>query len=230
MTSNVIDTYKILLVDDNEFEIKSFESFFREYNLTTCIDPEVAYEKITHEPFNIIFLDIHMKKMNGLKLYKHIKQSSFNKDAYTIAYTGITDEAVQDVINDVGFNEIIEKPASLSLIAEKINNIIKLDVENNFFNRKTIVDFVEVKEDFSFELNGIDLKLTYKEYEILKILLTKRGEIVNHTDMYLQLYGKEERSGNIIKSHIKNLRNKLSKVVADKHYIKTAPLKGYCLI
>ena len=225
-----IDKYKILVVDDNPHELNSFQSYFRDYNIVTCIDPEVAYEKINNEPFNLIILDIYMKKMNGLKLYKHIKKSKFNNHAYTIAYTGITDSVIQDVISDMGFNDIIEKPTNFEDLELKIKKIIKEEVENNLFSDIAVDDFVEDRENFTYSFKNYDLNLTYKEYEILKLLLSRRGNIVTHKEIYEELYGKEERSANIIKSHIKNLRSKISKAGPEKDYIKTAPLKGYCLV
>jgi DNA-binding response OmpR family regulator len=217
---------KLLIVDDNYFELESFKYYFSDYNLTTYSDPELACREAIHnEQFDIIILDILMNNMNGLEIFKYIKESP-NKDAYVIAYTALTERAVYETINELGFDEIVEKPVNIELLGIKINSILKKltkteEKKNSFF--------IEDKINFSYSLNGNSLELTYKEYEILKLLIDKAGKILTHGEIYKELYGNEERSDNIIKSHMKNLRFKINKADPTTEYIKTIPTKGYIL-
>jgi DNA-binding response OmpR family regulator len=215
-----------MLVDDNQYELDVFKYYFPQYNIIMHYDPELAYKEILKEQFIIIIVDIYMPKMNGLELFKHIKDSP-NKEAYTIAYTGATSKVVYEVINELGFDEIIEKPVNLDLLALKLQTLIR----KHEWNTKPVNNcFTEDKVNFTFLLNGSNLVLTYKEYEILKLLNDKNGEIITHKEIFDSLYGNDERGDNIIKSHIKNLRYKISKVDSVTEYIRTVPLKGYKLI
>jgi DNA-binding response OmpR family regulator len=218
---------KILVVDDNPYELRSFEYYLSDYKLTTCIDPEIAFSKaIENEAFNIIITDIFMNKMSGLELFQMIKRSPRNKDAYVIACTGASNKTINSVISELGFDEIIEKPVNMELLDLKIRTIMKKFFGINS-NNKT---FVEDKNNYTFLLNGQSISFTYKEYEIFKILFENQGRMVTHDHIFKVLYGNKTRSGNIIKSHIKNIRNKISQIDAHTEYIKTIHLKGYILV
>lgn len=218
---------KILIIDDNLYELKSFEYYLSSYKITTCSDPEIACNKILeNETFDIIITDIFMKNMSGLELFKMIKRSPKNKDAYVIACTGASINTINSVITDLGFDEIIEKPVNMEILDLKLQTIMKKFLGMNNINHY----FKENKNNYTFSFNGKTIPFTYKEYEILKILTDNQGELITHEKIFSTLYGNKERSGNIIKSHIKNIRNKIALIDPYKEYIKTIHLKGYILI
>jgi DNA-binding response OmpR family regulator len=218
---------KILFVDDNPYELKSFEYFFSNYNVTTCIDPEIACKKVLEtKTFNIIITDIFMKNMSGLELFQMIKSSPKNKDAYIIACTGASNNTLTSVITELGFDEIIEKPVNMEILDLKFKTIMKKFLGINSKN----IYFREDNNNYTFSLKGESIPFTYKEYEIMKILVDNQGEMVSHEQLFKALYGNKERSGNIIKSHIKNIRNKIALFDPQTEYIKTIHLKGYLLI
>jgi DNA-binding response OmpR family regulator len=217
--------YKLLFIDDNKYELEGFQYYFSDYNLTMFSDPEIALNAIKNDHFDIIITDILMDKINGLELFLLLKES-VNNSAYTIAYTGLHSRELFQTITEIGFDEIIEKPVNFELLDLKLQALIKKIGEMP--ERKNKV-FTEDKINYDFSLKGSLLGLTYKEYEILKMLHNKSGEILTHKEIYSELYGKEERSDNIIKCHIKNLRNKITRVDPQTEYIKTVSTKGYIL-
>jgi DNA-binding response OmpR family regulator len=219
--------YKLMITDDNKYEIESFKHYFSDYDITAYTDPKLACKAIDEEKFNLILIDICMQDMNGLEFFKHLKESK-SRDAYTIAYTGLTDRTVYEVISELGFDEIVEKPANFDILKHKIKMILGQTMAEN----QVIQDsaFTEDKVNFDFILKGSSIGLTYKEYEILKLLIEKKNEILTHQEIYDSLYGKSERSENIIKSHMKNLRCKIAKIDSFTEYIRTIHLKGYKLI
>jgi DNA-binding response OmpR family regulator len=216
---------KLLFIDDNKYELDIFKYYFSDYNFTFFSDPELALKAIKQDSFDIIITDILMKEINGLELFLHLKDSP-NCSAYAIAYTGVSNFKIYQTIMELGFDEIIEKPVNFELLDLKLQKLIKKK-ENSSEIKYGF--FVEEKISFDFYLKGSPLGLTYKEYEILKMLYEKKGEILTHKEIFTSLYGKDERSNNIIKSHMKNLRSKISRIDPFTEYIKTIPLKGYKL-
>lgn len=69
--------YKIAIVDDEDSILEMLERFFskrKHFEVTTFLKPDQAYEKIKNGGFDIVLLDIMMPEINGIELFKMIKQ------------------------------------------------------------------------------------------------------------------------------------------------------------
>ena len=79
-------------------------------------------------------------------------------------------------------------------------------------------------------VNGKELRLTSKEYEILKLLLENKGSILSIPQIYERVW-KEEfyHSENTVMMHIANLRNKLRNATGGDEYVQTVWGRGYKL-
>jgi DNA-binding NtrC family response regulator len=70
--------YKILIVDDEPQVLNVIQSYLRlrGFDVTACLDPESALQKMTDERFHVGLLDINLPRMNGIQLLKQFKEVS----------------------------------------------------------------------------------------------------------------------------------------------------------
>ena len=80
-------------------------------------------------------------------------------------------------------------------------------------------------------VNGKEVELTAKEYQILELFLTNPKKVFSKANIYESLWGEEYLGDdNTIKAHLSNLRSKLKKANPDCDYIETVWGFGYHLM
>jgi CheY-like chemotaxis protein len=151
-------TAKILVVDDNELNIKTAMALF---SLSSIIPRTVssgreAIELIKKENFDIIFMDQMMPEMDGIETTKHIRawekeNTDWKKSAKTpiIALTANTIEGVKEMFLTSGFDGYISKPVAASelkkilvewLPGEKVKLTERLHAKKRTGKRNNIFD------------------------------------------------------------------------------------------
>ena len=78
---------KILVVEDNELNLKLFVDIlkYQNFNTDTATDGLCAYEKIKKDSFDLIILDIQLPKMDGFSVLKKLQEENFKTPPVIIA-------------------------------------------------------------------------------------------------------------------------------------------------
>ena len=162
---------KILLAEDdkdlNRFTCSSLTN--SGYLVTTCFDGEEALEKIENEKFDMIITDIMMPKMNGFELAENVRFT--NKEIPIIFMTAKDDKTSKMMGYNVGIDEYVTKPFDMDILLMKIKAIfrrIKIEQEKEI----TIGNFTINVEERSATVNGEEIPLTVREFDILFKLLS----------------------------------------------------------
>ncbi len=130
-------TTNILVVDDDEFFLKTLEAFmgvFR-YKCFVAVNGLDAIEQIKKRQIDIVITDIQMPQMNGLELLSYIQGNCHQIDV--IVMTGYTDETNYVAVVKAGATDFINKPFTKDELEAKLHRIIR---EQNM--RKKLEEFV----------------------------------------------------------------------------------------
>ena len=115
-------TERVLLVDDEEeyLEIMSERMRARDIDVTTSTSAREALDMIATGSFDAVIMDFMMPEMNGIEALKAIKEK--NPEMQIILLTGHA--TVQKTVEAMkaGAMDLIEKPADLDALSEKIKN------------------------------------------------------------------------------------------------------------
>ena len=130
-TENTIPLRKrILLVEDNKFNQllaqNVIQKHFPDIDITMAENGEESLEKLKHERFNLVLMDIQMPIMGGIEAAKAIRNTTgeFPKNIPIIACTaGVTPHEIQECY-DAGMNDFIGKPYKPDEMAEKIKKYL----------------------------------------------------------------------------------------------------------
>lgn len=146
-----MDKIRVLYVDDELDNLKSFKATFRrDFDITICQSPIEAIDVIKENEFEVIFSDQKMPEMKGTELLSLLIKSS--PDSIRILLTGYSDiEAVIDAINKGQVYRYITKPWNEEEIKSIIKNafeLYSLRKENKLLTK----NLLQVNEQLEFML------------------------------------------------------------------------------
>lgn len=219
--------YKILLVEDDKNICEMITDYFqdksnRRMQIEIANDGKVGMEKTYEKTYDLLLLDVMLPELDGFQLCKEIRKYS---DVPIMFITARTNQ--QDILHGyaLGCDDYIIKPFSLPIFYEKVNALIKRAkglVRENILSAGTI----SLNPNNGIVIsNGREIKLTAKEYSLLKTLLENKGKLVSRDKLITQMWGYAGDIDNrVLDTHIKNLRKALKN---NAKIIKTVIGRGY---
>lgn len=173
---------------------------------------------------DIILLDIMLPQGDGLQLLNQIRSTAQYSDIPVIMVTAKTSEidAVKGL--DMGADDYIAKPFGVMELVSRVKAILRRTEKK----AKPVLAYKNIELDegrHTVMVNGSEVELTYKEYEILKHLIRNRGIVLSRDRLMEIVWGYNFEQGNrTVDVHIQSLRKKLGD--AGEH-IKTIRNVGY---
>jgi two-component system, cell cycle response regulator CtrA len=227
---------KILLIDDDINILKKIQESFEDSNLNiecyTADSCERGLDIFKLHDFDSIIVDMRFPKMDGLTFIKTIRQSKITKPIIVISGTTAIEDKVLAL--DLGADDYILKPFEVKeLIARVKRHIFRNNnhCSNNFVTGPLSLD-IETQAVCITDTIGelYVIKLTKKEYQLLEILIFKKGITVSKTSLLKQLYGScnTEPDAKIIDVLICKIRKKF-KTYIDEELIITFWGRGYTI-
>ncbi|MGR7907996.1 response regulator transcription factor [Lysinibacillus capsici] len=222
----------ILLVEDDEAirEMVSNYLTMEGFQVTTVTNGEEALQNCLQKTFDLVILDIMIPKLNGLEVLKIIREQA----ALPIIIMSAKDSDVDKALGlGLGADDYIAKPFSMLEFSARVKAVIRRATKysSQAEQKQEVLEIDNLKIDivnFSITKSGQDIKLTSKEFSILKLFVTNRHRVFTKEQIYQTIwkdayYGDE----NIINVHIRRLREKIEDDPSHPHYIKTLWGIGY---
>lgn len=227
---------KILIIEDDQAISKLVsDSLTREgYLITTVFDGEEALEVLTREKdFDLLLLDLMLPKVDGLECLRAIRQTSVVPILIMSAKGDDVDKALG---LGMGADDYISKPFSMIELIARIKALIRrtINYSTEISNTKeTIIkigDLVVDMEGYTVKKNGVNLKLTATEFNILNLLIKKPKQVYTKEQLYNLVWQAEYvQDMNVINVHIRRLREKIEDDPSNPKYIQTLWGIGYRL-
>lgn len=109
---------KVLIVEDDPGHQRILELYLNRAGCTCkcCFDGKTALQIVDENPFDLIFIDIHIPEMDGIAVATRLREQSIKVPL--IAVTAMTIESLKRNALKVGFNEFLQKPFSEGQIAK----------------------------------------------------------------------------------------------------------------
>ena len=215
----------ILVVDDESRMRKLVKDFLMQKGFTTieAADGEEALQifEENKNKIEMVLLDVMMPKLDGWSVLRQIRQES---KVPVIMLTARGEEQDELFGFELGVDEYISKPFSPKILVARVEAILKRTrkTENNI---QDIGGIVIDSDGRTVKVDGKQIELSLREYELLKYLVDNNGialsrdKILNNVWNY-DYYG----DSRTIDSHIKKVRHKLGK---KGKYIETVRGIGY---
>ncbi len=225
---------KILAVDDEMaiIDLLKFNIEKEGYNFISAQDGEEGLQKVIDEKPDLVLLDVMLPKMDGLSVCRKIRQEQINIPIIMLSARG---EEIDKILGlEIGADDYITKPFSTrELIARIKANLRKSEQEGNLGysnGNKISVGALSLDLD-KFEVNvrgQVITDLTRREFEVLKYLAQKPGQVVTREALLEKVWG-YEYFGDIrtVDVTVRRIREKIEKNTANPKILVTKRGVGY---
>ncbi|OYW19949.1 MAG: DNA-binding response regulator [Sphingobacteriales bacterium 12-47-4] len=202
---------KVLIADDEPdiLEILKYNLVNEGYQVFTAKDGDEALERAKFALPDLIVLDIMMPKKTGVEVCKILRAQSAFKETLILFLTALSDEETQIKGLETGADDYISKPISPKVFISRVNALFrrlnKSEVKLIKVNGLTIDP-----EKFLIQLDGKEIVLAKKEFELLYLLASKPGRVFLRNEILSQVWGNDVIVGDrTIDVHIRKVRQKL---------------------
>ncbi len=169
--NNPVGNHKVLLVEDdiNLGAILGEYLDTKGYKTTLCRNGEEGFEAFSREQFDLCLLDIMMPKKDGFSLAREIRHRNKELPIIFITAKSMKEDALEGF--HLGADDFVTKPFSMEVLLMRIQAVLRRSQKS-----KTGTDFFQIgKYQFDHKRNvitgdGISIKLTSRESELLKLL------------------------------------------------------------
>jgi two-component system, OmpR family, response regulator VanR len=205
--------YTILFVEDEdtirENYVSYLKNYFQEvYEARNAEEALVIYKSKTPD---IMIVDIHLPKMNGIELVRRIREKDYSTKV--IMLTAFTDTKLLLDATSLQLTKYLVKPINrqelkdtLRLAINEIKSFTVTPNKNIALNDEYIWD-IEIKE---LKYHNQIVELTYREKSFLELLLSHKSRVFSHDEILEYVWGYDEIGTiNSLKNLVKRLRKKL---------------------
>jgi two-component system KDP operon response regulator KdpE len=221
---------RILIVDDDPQIRRVLRTTLvaQGYEVDEARNGELTLERVREERFDLVLLDVNMPGMGGLETCRCLRSGS---NVAIIMLTVRDSEADKVQALDAGADDYISKPFSFPELLARIRAALRRvkaesgnlqvarfgGVEVNFVMRRVTVE-------------GREIKLTPKEYELLQYLAAHPDVPLSHARLLQAVWGPDYREEvEYLRVFINQLRKKIEKNPSMPEYLLTEPWIGYKL-
>ena len=221
---------KILVVDDEPdiVEIISYNLKKEKYKVFCC-DNGVEAIKIAEIKFpDLIVLDLMMPGMDGIQVCEKLRSKKRFNNTIIMFLSARGEEFTHIAAYDAGADDFLNKPIKPKLFVSKVRSLLRrVSLSNNISLMKLkFKGLVIDKEEYTVKVKGEKLILPRKEFELLFLLSSNLGKVIQREKIMNQIWGEDVIVGyRTIDVHIRKLREKIG-----LNYIKTIKGIGYKFI
>ena len=200
--------FKILIVEDDRDLNRSVCSFLNNsgYEAVGCLDAESAYDEMYKTTFDCIVSDIMMPNIDGFEFAKTVR--SLNNDIPILFMTARDDFASKQRGYRIGIDDYMTKPIDLDELFLRIGALLRRSKIASS-RRLEVGNFVMDADERSAMLDGEEISLTAREFDLLYKLLSYPNKIFTRRQLMDEIWDMESESDErTVDVHISRLRDR----------------------
>lgn len=213
--------------DKNIQEIEQIALKNSGYQVVTFDTAGDFFDALKTQTPDLLLLDIMLPDMDGLQVLEQVRGQAALRSLPIIMVTAKTTELDKVRGLDMGADDYLSKPFGIMELISRVKALLRRSGgkrEKNITIGQVCLD----EEKHKVTVDGQACELTYKEYELLKLLMANAGVVTSRESILEQVWGTDfEGESRTLDMHIKTLRQKLG---ASGGMIKTVRNVGYILI
>lgn len=224
-----LSKFKILVVDDEPdiIEFLSYNLKKEGFTIKTASTGRQAIEMAVSFNPHLILLDVMMPEMDGIETCGELRANPLTKNVLIAFLTARNEDYSQIAGFDAGGDDYISKPIKPKVLISRIKALLKragsLDDSTDSRDEIPQSGLAIDKERYVVYLDGQEVILPKKEFELLALLHSKPQKVFTRDEIYQSIWGDEIVVGDrTIDVHIRKLREKLG-----EDYIRTVKGVGY---
>lgn len=174
---------------------------------------------------DLLLLDIMLPDADGLEIVESLRQKAATKELPVIMVTAKTTEIDKVKGLDIGADDYLTKPFGIMELISRVKALLRRTNREQMDKVLTIGEVCLDDERHKVTVRNEGCELTYKEYELLKLLMMNTGIVTSRDEILDKVWGTNfEGESRTLDMHIKTLRQKLQSAGG---MIKTVRNVGY---
>lgn len=202
--------FKILLVEDDKELNRTVRSFLnqRGYEVTGCLDANGAYDAMYETVFDLIISDIMMPETDGFEFAETVR--GLNENIPILFMTARDDFTSKQRGFRIGIDDYMVKPVDLEELFLRVGALLRR-AKIASSKKLTVGDLTLDAEEHTAYLNGAEISLTTREFNILYKLLSYPKKTFTRFQLMDEFWDADSGSGpRTVDVYMTKLRNKLS--------------------
>ena len=225
---------KILCVDDDQYltDLLRYALAREGFEVRMAHTGRDALRLIRSESLDLIILDVNIPDMNGFKVLSSLR--TFSQIPVVMLTARSQDE---DIIAGFGqgADDYVAKPFSVQVLINRIKAVLRrakpqpeqLPAGSSTYQIQGAVFDAELNEIVG---QDVRVRLTPTESRILHLLFLHEGQVLSAERIMERIWGYDSESDvNVIKTHIRHLREKISSLPESPQPLRTLPGVGYVI-
>ncbi len=219
---------RILVVDDEVQLRRVVSRSLRGHGYDTREAENGADTLTAFEAFkpDVVLLDLMLPDMTGVDICRELRK---NHQTPIIILSVVGEERAKVAALDEGADDYMTKPFGMDELLARVRVALRRGATDRVQQALVKVDALSIDfENRRVELDGNEVHLTPTEYELLKYLATNAGKVLTHPMILRAVWGDEYAEDvQNLRTHVNQLRTKLSDPARSPRFIRTEPGVGY---
>ena len=211
--------------DKNIREIEMFALKNSGYAVEEFENAKSFFSKTAEKVPDLVLLDIMLPDMDGLEIVKKLRSRPDTVRIPIILVTAKTTELDKVKGLDIGADDYLTKPFGVMELISRVKALLRRSRALQDYKQLVIGDITLDSERREVHVGGELCELTFKEFELLKLLMVNAGIVLHRDTIMSDVWGTDyEGESRTLDMHIKTLRQKLGEA---GNMIKTVRNVGY---
>jgi two-component system, OmpR family, KDP operon response regulator KdpE len=222
-----MSTATILIVDDEPQIRRVMRTTLASHSYTVieALSGEEALEKIRSEKVDLILLDVNLPGMSGVETCRELRRTG---DVPIIMLTVRNSERDKVMALDAGADDYVVKPFGVEELMARIRAALRRVATEEFTPAFASADLTIDFEKRAVTVEGKPVRLTPKEFELLRQLVANAGKAQGHRRLLQAVWGPDYGDETeYLRVFINQLRKKIEPDPRNPRYIHTEPWVGY---
>ncbi|MBU1378065.1 MAG: response regulator transcription factor [Alphaproteobacteria bacterium] len=221
---------RLLLVDDEPQILRALTPALTAggFEVDTAATGEAAISKMAADPFDVLILDLGLPDMDGKAVIARIREWS---DAPIIVLSARDLESEKIDALDLGADDFVNKPVGVGELLARIR--AGLRGRERRFTSQAVFRAGDLEVDFAarrVRIEGEDVRLTPREYDLLRTLARHAGRVVTHRQVISAVWGPGAQvDAQFVRVLVGQLRQKVEVEPSSPRNVLTEPGVGYRL-
>ena len=223
---------KALVVDDEKLIVKGLKFSLEQegYEVDCAYDGQEAVDKCKEKEYDIVPLDLMLPILSGYEVCQQVREFS---DMPIIMLTAKGDDMDKILGLEYGADDYITKPFNILEVKARIKAIIRRNKKRSVSvpQEPKVIISGKMKLDIEAKrlyIEDIEIKLTVKEFDILKLLAENPGKIYSREQLLTIIWGsKYPGDARTVDVNVRRLREKIEENPAKPEYVHTKWGMGY---
>lgn len=221
---------RLLLIDDEPQIVRALTPALQAagYHVTVATNGEAALSELAAEPRDAIILDLGLPDMDGKDLIVRVREWS---EAPIIVLSARDLEGEKIAALDAGADDYVNKPVGVGELLARLR--ASLRGRERRFSSQAVFTSGSLTIDFArrrVALEGDEVRLTPREYDLLRVLARHAGRVVTHRQLIAAVWGADATvDAQFVRVLVGQLRQKVEEEPSRPRLVTTEPGLGYRL-